>query len=244
MPYRRLPNTDKSRLKALKTAHEKGKDIPPFNLAFSQETLQRLSSFLPKYEKAITEYHNTYKIQTKDHKEYSKKLKKAKLYISHFIQVVNMSIMRGEMPGNTRSYYGLPENSKKLPSLNTEQELLDWGKKLIEGEAQRKLKGLPPVTNPTIAVVRVNYDNFAEAYRFQKKLQENHARAANHIQELRKEADQIIVNIWNEVEGYYEDKPEDIKREKASEYGVVYVYRKNELGRINLFGFDESSFAS
>jgi hypothetical protein len=244
MPYRRLPNTDKSRLKALKTAHEKGKDIPPFNLAFSQETLQRLSSFLPKYEKAITEYHNTYKIQTKDHKEYSKKLKKAKLYISHFIQVVNMSIMRGEMPGNTRAYYGLPENSKKLPSLNTEQDLIDWGKKLTEGEAQRKLKGLPPVTNPTIAVVKVNYDNFMEAYRFQKKLQENHARAADHIQKLRKEANQIIVNIWNEVERYYEDKPEDIKREKASEYGLVYVYRKNELGRINLFGFDESSFAS
>jgi hypothetical protein len=223
-------------MKALKTAHAKGKELPPFKLAFTQGTLQRLSSFLPKYEKAITEYHNTYKIQTKDHKEYSKKQKKAKLYISHFIQVVNMSIMRGEMPPGTRSYFGLKEDSKKLPPLNTEQELIDWGKKLIDGEAQRKLKGLPPITNPTIAVVRVNYDNFLEAYRFQKKLQENHARAAEKINDLRKEADSIIVNIWNEVEKAYENEPEDIKRENAGEYGVVYVYRKNELGRINLFG--------
>ena len=244
MPYRRLPNTDKSRLKALKTAHEKGKDNPPFKLAFSQETLQRLSSFLPKYEKAITEYHNTYNIQTKDHKEYSKKLKKARLYISHFIQVVNMSIMRGEMPPSIRTYYGLKENSKKLPPLNTEQDLIDWGKKLIDGEAQRKIKGLPPITNPTIAVVKVNYDNFLEAYRFQKKLQENHSRAAEHIQETRKEADEIIVNVWNEVEKSFEKEPEDIKRQKSSEYGVVYVFRKNELGRINLFGFDENSFLS
>jgi hypothetical protein len=231
-------------MKALKAAHEKGKDIPPFKLAFSQETLQRLSSFLPKYEKAITEYHNTYKIQTKNHKDYSKKLKKAKLYISHFIQVVNMSIMRGEMPPATRQYYGLKEDSKKLPSLNTEQELIDWGKKLIDGEAQRKIKGLPPVTNPTIAVVKVNYDNFVEAYRFQKQLQENHARAADKIQKLRKEADNIIVNIWDEVETYFGKEPEDIKREKASDYGIVYVFRKNELGRINLFGFDENSFMS
>ncbi|MFW5916288.1 MAG: hypothetical protein ACOCTM_02315, partial [Bacteroidota bacterium] len=89
MPYRRLPNTDKSRLRALKAAHEKGRELPPFKLAFSQETLQRLSSFLPKYEKGLTEYQNAYKMQRDNSKEYNNKLKKAKMYISHFIQVVN-----------------------------------------------------------------------------------------------------------------------------------------------------------
>lgn len=242
MPYRRLPNTDKSRLRALKNAHTKGKELPPFKLAFTQESLQRLSSFLPKYEKAIREYHDTYKIQTKNHKEYSNKVKKVKLYISHFIQVLNMSVIRGEMPPNSKKYYGLDENSRKVPSLNSEQDLLEWGQKLIDGENQRKIKGLPPVTNPTIAVVKVHYDKFVDAYRFQKQLQENHARSAETIQEFRKEADDIILNIWNEVEKTFEKEPEDIKREKASEYGVVYVYRKNELGRINLFGRNEQSF--
>ncbi|MFP4041285.1 MAG: hypothetical protein ACLFT6_00840 [Bacteroidales bacterium] len=242
MPYRRLPNTDKSRLRALKNAHTKGKELPPFKLAFTQESLQRLSSFLPKYEKAIREYHDTYKIQTKNHKEYSNKVKKVKLYISHFIKVLNMSVIRGEMPPNSKKYYGLDENSRKVPSLNSEQDLLEWGQKLIDGENQRKIKGLPPVTNPTIAVVKVHYDKFVDAYRFQKQLQENHARSAETIQEFRKEADNIILNIWNEVEKTFEKEPEDIKREKASEYGVVYVYRKNELGRINLFGRNEQSF--
>ncbi|MFP4018791.1 MAG: hypothetical protein ACLFUH_06040 [Bacteroidales bacterium] len=242
MPYRRLPNTDNSRLRAMKNAHTKGKELPPFKLAFTQESLQRLSSFLPKYEKAIREYHDTYKIQTKNHKEYSNKVKKVKLYISHFIQVLNMSVIRGEMPPNSKKYYGLDENSRKVPSLNSEQDLLEWGQKLIDGENQRKIKGLPPVTNPTIAVVKVHYDKFVDAYRFQKQLQENHARSAETIQEFRKEADDIILNIWNEVEKTFEKEPEDIKREKASEYGVVYVYRKNELGRINLFGRNDQSF--
>ncbi|MFP4604961.1 MAG: hypothetical protein ACOCZQ_01900 [Nanoarchaeota archaeon] len=242
MPYRRLPNTDKSRLRAMKNAHTKGKELPPFKLAFTQESLQRLSSFLPKYEKAIREYHDTYKIQTKNHKEYSNKVKKVKLYISHFIKVLNMSVIRGEMPPNSKKYYGLDENSRKIPSLNSEQDLLEWGQKLIDGENQRKIKGLPPVTNPTIAVVKVHYDKFVDAYRFQKQLQENHARSAETIQEFRKEADDIILNIWNEVEKTFEKEPEDIKREKASEYGVVYVYRKNELGRINLFGRNDQSF--
>ena len=241
MPYRRLPNTDKSRLKALRTAVDKGKEVPPFKLAFSQETLQRASSFLPKYEKAIKEYHEIYNIQTKNHKEYSKKLKKAKLYISHFIQVVNMSITRGEMPKNVRTFYGLNEDSKKLPPLNSEADIIEWGKNIIDGEAQRKIKGMPPVTNPTTAVVKVHYDNFHEAYTFQKKMYEKYDRAHNELQKLRKEANDIIVNIWNEVEKTFSNEPEDIKREKAKEYGLVYVFRKNELGNKNLFNFNNNS---
>jgi len=233
MPYRRLPNTDKARMRALKTAHEQGKEIPPFKLAFSQETLQRLSSFLPKYEKALSEYQNTHKIQTSNQKEYQNKLKKARLYISHFIQVVNMSISRGEMPAKTRTYYGMKEDEKRLPSLNTEQDLKEWGYHIIEGEEQRKKSGHPPVTNPTIAVVKVNYDNFIDAYQFQKQLQENHQRAADKIHELRKEADQIIASIWDEVERTYSDLSDQQRRSKAKEYGVVYFYRKNELGKLN-----------
>jgi len=241
MPYRRLPNTDKSRMKALKTAQEKGRELPPFKLAFSQETLQRLSSFLPKYEKTLTEYQQTYKIQKENNKDYYSKLKKAKMYISHFIQVVNMSVIRGEMPPKTRSFYGLAEDDKKLPDLNTENSLVEWGEKLIEGEEQRKKKNLPPITNPTIAVVKVHYDKFMDAYKFQKQLQENNQRAANNVNELRKEADDIITNIWDEVENTFSDRPDEFKRSHAKEYGVVYVWRKNELGSINYFNYKKNS---
>lgn len=241
MPYRRLPNTDKARMRALKTAHEQGREIPPFKLAFSQETLQRLSSFLPRYEKALTEYQNTYKKQVSNQKEFQHRLKKARLYISHFIQVVNMSIIRGEMPPKTREYYGMNRDDKKLPSLNTEQEIIDWGKKIIEGEEERKKSGLPPVTNPTIAVVKVNYDNFMDAYHFQKQLQENHHRSSAQIQELRKEADQIIASIWDEVEKTFSGESDQQKRAKAKEYGVVYFYRKNELGRLNFQHINNNS---
>lgn len=240
MPYRRLPNTDNSRLKALKSALNKGKNLPPMDLAFKQSTFQRVRSFLPKWEKAITEHKNTYDIQIKNNKEYQKKLKKAKLYISHFIQVVNMAIIRGELQPSVRKYYGMEENSSKLPPLNTEADVVEWGKKLIEGENTRKMSGHSPITNPTIAVVRVHYDNFSEAYNFQKTLQKNHARALNALADLRNEADDIILNVWNEVEETYSDLPEDLKREKAQEYGVVYVYRKNEIGRISLFKDNES----
>ena len=235
MPYRRLPNTDNSRLKALKSALKKGKELTPMELAFKQGTFQRARSFLPKWETAISEHKNTYDIQIKNNKEYLRKLKKARLYISHFIQVINMAIVRGELQASVRKDYGIEEDNSRLPSLSTESDVIEWGKKIIEGETKRKMSGNTPITNPTIAVVKVHYDNFMEAYKYQKMHQKNHTRALNHLAELRDEADDIILNIWNEVENSFNELPEDIKREKAQTYGLVYVYRKNELGRISLF---------
>ena len=152
-----------------------------------------------------------------------------------------MSIMRGEMPQKTREYYGMTKEDKKLPSLNTEQDIIDWGKKIIKGEEERKKSGLPPVTNPTIAVVKVNYDNFMDAYHFQKQLQENHQRSSAQIHELRKEADQIISSIWDEVEKTFSGESDQQKRAKAKDYGVVYFYRKNELGRLNFQHINNNS---
>lgn len=234
MPYRRLPNTDSSRLKAIKIAFKKGKELTPMDLAYKQGTFQRVQSFLPKWEKVITEHKMTYEIQIKNNKEFLKKFKKAKLYISHFIQVINMAIVRGELQPSVRNFYGLDEDYTRLPVLNTESDVLDWGKKIIDGETARKIQGLTPITNPTIALVKVYYDTFVEAHKFQKMLQKNHGRALSSLAELRAEVDDIILNVWNEVEDYYKDLPEDIKRENAQDYGVVYVYRKNEIGRISL----------
>ena len=47
--------------------------------------------------------------------------------------------------------------------------------------------------------------------------------------------DGVIQQIWNEVEHSYADLPEEMRREKASEYGLTYVFRKNELNNATLF---------
>jgi hypothetical protein len=240
MPYRRLPNTDSSRLKALTIALEKGKKLTPMDLAFKQGTFQRVRSFLPKWKNAILEHKTTYEIQIKNNKEYLKKIKKAKLYISHFIQVVNMAIVRGEMQESVREFYGIEKENSRLPSLGTEADVVEWGKKIIEGEAKRKMRGNTPVTNPTIAVVKVHYDNFIESYNFQKMLQKNHSRALTSLADLRNDSDEIILSVWNEVEESFSDIPDDLKREEAQKYGLVYVYRKNEIGQISLLKDNES----
>lgn len=232
MPYRRLPNTDSSRLKALRIALAKGKDLPPFKLAFSQSSLQKIQAFLPGFEQALMLKKQDYIKQVEHNKVYQKTIRKVRLYISHFIQVMNMAIARGEIPSTTRTFYEIKETDKNLPSLQTEGEIIAWGQNLIDGEARRIIKGLSPITNPTIAVVKVRYEQFLDAYNFQKTLQKKNVLNHQKLSVFREKANQIILQTWNEVEEYYNDLPENMKREKSKEYGLVYVYRKNEMRNI------------
>lgn len=234
MPYRRLPNTDAARIKALSVAYKKGKELTPFQLAFSQSTFSKIELFINSFEKAMINYKATYNVQVEKSKDYVLNTKKARLYLSHFIQVVNMAIARGELPEKTRTIYGMDIDEQKVPSLNTEKELIDWGKKIIDGEAKRIMNAQQPITNPTIAVVKVRYENFVESYNHQKILQQNTQRMLNELNALRTKADDIILNIWNEVEASFKDLPDDLKREKCTDYGVVYVFRKNELKGLQL----------
>lgn len=233
MPYRRLPNTDAARLRALRIAYSIGKELPPFKLAFTQSTLQKIQSFLPSFEKALLECKHAYTKQIEKNKEYLPVLKKAKLYISHFIQVLNMAIARGDLPVSEKHFFGLKENIKKLPSLNSEADVIKWGEKLLLGESLRTRQGRSHITNPTIAVVKVRYENFLDSYKFQKMLQKDHSRAQEKLENLRIKADEIILNIWNEVEQHFRNESEEDRRVKAKDYGLVYVFRKNEIVNIN-----------
>ncbi|NJM16372.1 MAG: hypothetical protein HC896_14250 [Bacteroidales bacterium] len=206
-----MPNTDVSRLKALKTAYRKAKELPPFNLAFSQSAFQLVQSFLPGFEKSILNYKHGYKNQVEKNKDYIKEMSRAKLYISHFIQVLNMAIVRGELSADNRAFFNMDVKEKKLPTLNTEADIIKWGERLIQGERNRKIKGLTPISNPTIAVVQVRYEKFMDAFQFQKTIQKTNAMHLNKLASLRREADNIIQKVWNEVEDAYMNLPEEEK---------------------------------
>ena len=234
MPYRRLPNTDVARLKALKQAHQKGREFPPFKLAFSQSTFNKVQALLPNFEAAVRLYKSTYAAGITKGREYPANFKKAKLYISHFIQVMNMAIARGELHPNNRTFYGLDEHDSKVPEMNTEAELIKWGELVIAGETERLKKGMTPITNPTIAVVKVRFKQLLDAHHSKKINQKNNIRILNDVSALRTQADEIILSVWNEVEQHFSNLPDNLMRENSAEYGVAYVYRRNELKKLNV----------
>lgn len=229
MPYRRLPNTDTARIKAMRIALEKGKEVPPHKLAFSSKTLVRLQRNLPQFELNIKLYRQSLASQNKKNKDYNDILKKARIYLTHFIRVMNMAVVRGDLPLETRVYYGLEINESTVPSLNTENELLSWGRRIIDGEEFRIRKCGNPINNPTIAVVKVRFENYVEALNYHNALVKKTFDYADKNNLLRKEADEIILLLWNEIEATNINFPEEMRKNQNEEYGLVYFYRKSEL---------------
>jgi len=235
MPYRRLPNTDLARIRAMKAALKKGTVLHPFDLAFSQALFLNLKSFVPVFEKAVEDQRRAANTQATKNKDYLNAFKKAQMYISHFIQVLNFTIARGELAAKIRKYYGFDVNDKKVPSLNTDEELIEFGTNLIKGEHTRTMEGGSPILNPKISLVAMYFDKFMDAYQNQKKLKENSSKANLNVASLRMKADQLILDVWNEVEKHFESLDPDEKRKLSASYGLVYVYRKSEKKSVESF---------
>ena len=234
MPYRRLPNTDSARLRAFKKAIEMSKEIPPFRLAFSMKTLVKIQGFLPLFEHSISHQRQMLVNQNEKAKSNQETARKARLYLTHFLRVMNMAVTRGELPPETRTFYGIASDDSTLPSLATENELVAWGKRIIDGEEYRIRKGYSPVTNPTIAVVKVRYEKFLETRSHCKTVNRRASDCVNKTAGMRQEADELITLLWNEIEASFSSLPEEEKRANAEKYGLVYVFRKHEKTRKNL----------
>ena len=229
MPYRRLPNTDAARIRAMKTAFQRGQELPPHKLAFSAKLLIELNRLLPLYENAINIYRNSVNVENSKSKNYPETIRKARMYLTHFVKVMNMAVIRGDLPAEIRTFYGMNINDTTVPSLITENELFDWGKKIIEGEELRIRNGGSPITNPTVAVVKVWYENFLKALHYNNTQAKKNSDYMEKNNSLRREVDKLIVEIWNEVEKTHAEYSEDVRKTLNEEYGLVYFYRKREL---------------
>lgn len=228
MPYRRLPNTDNARIKALKTAIEKCSDSNFNDVVVSMKSLYRARLVIDKFVRMCDIYQQTFEIQIKANKSFQVQVKNVRMYLSHFIQVLHLAVIREEIKSDNLCLYGLEESNMQVPDLNSNEMLLEWGIKIIDGEEKRIANGGVPIYNPTIAKVKVMYSIFKDGYYTQQIHQKATNRTQNNVVNFRTEIDEIILKLWQEVEDANMDLHPRKKIEKNKEYGIVYYYRKGE----------------
>lgn len=228
MPYRRLPTTDAARIRALKTAADKADQLEIDQLAFTTRYIHPLRNFCQQLETIKFQQTQSWKQVVSQGKGFQQDILKTKMYLTHFIQVLNMGILRDEMTPETRRFFGLHPDDKKVPRMTTDAELFEWGKLIIEGESKRIRTGGTPIMNPTIAKVKVWYDRFKDKHHSQQIANKSYQRATQQLVDIRRKTDGLIQAVWNEIEAHYEDIPDAERRSKAEEYGIVYVFRRNE----------------
>jgi hypothetical protein len=230
MPYRRLPNTDNARIRALKTVIEKsetsyGPDVVSFNV-------QKINIMLRNFESAQTRYKDSLDAQAAANKKFQKLIRNARLYISHFIQVLNFCVIRNEIRKDVKQLYGIDPDNFTVPDLLSNDSLLFWGKNIIKGEQTRLSQGGAPIYNPTVARVNVAFSQFKDAYVAQKTFQNTTARQLNSLSRLREDIDSVLILLWNQIEEAFSGLPPKERLEKCKEYGIVYYLRKEEKEKV------------
>jgi len=210
MPYHRLPNTDNARIRALKSAIEKAANTDFPELSFTE------------FEQLSARYRQLYDIQVNAGHSFAKTTQNARIYISHFIQILYMCVVRSEIKEEQLDLYGLGNARLVIPDLTSPEQLLEWGEKIIRGEYQRISHSGVPIYNPSIAKVNVMFTLFKDGYQTQKLHLKATACALQEVAAYRERVDKIIFEIWEEVEKHNTGLPPEKQLARNREYGIVY----------------------
>ena len=228
MPYRRLTKTDQARLHALQKAVQQAGNAAYNDQAINYRTLTEAQRFLMQFENQVAQYHANFDSKVTANKQYRHRVRNARMYISHFIQVLNLAVIRGEIKRAQKELYKLDPKSNALSDLSTEEGLMEWGQNIIDGENKRTAAGGFPIYNPAINKVKVHYEMFKEDYTSHALHKKTHSRVFEDTETLRKQADEIILSIWDQVEAFYKDELPYAKLQKCQAYGMIYYYRTGE----------------
>lgn len=228
MPYRRLPNTDQARLRSIKRALQRASEAGFGENPFTFKTRTEAEHVLSQFETLVSQHQDNVESTVEANRRYRRLFRNAKMYLSHFITVLDMTVTRGEIKREMKSLYGLDPDSHNLPDLSHAEDVIYWGQKIIDGEMKRQSMGGFPLYNPGINKVKVHYDILCEntpAHTFQRK---NTSRVYEDLEILREQADALILEMWNQVEEFYHDDLPYAKMCHCKDYGVIYYYRPDE----------------
>ncbi|GHU80368.1 hypothetical protein FACS1894145_6680 [Bacteroidia bacterium] len=227
MYLKRVPETDDAKIRALQAAVDREEINGGQEFILSDEEIEEWRLFITSYEGARFVLKQAVKDSTKSQAEYGELFKNAQLYVSHFIKVLQMTVIRNEIRLDALSDYGFEsEKELELPDLSTEEAIVYWGEKIIQGEARRMSRGGYPLYNPAIAKVKVHYELFQDIAHSNKIYKQNVIRQQAVLYEMQKKAESMIRDIWSRVEEKYGNLPLQDLSQVFQSYKINYHYQK------------------
>ena len=224
----RLPETDEERMDILQATIAQEEINEAWDRILSIMELQELRIFTTSFEGAYFILKQATIDRDKTKNLYDELFKNAQLYVSHFIQVLFLTVIRNEIKDENLPQYGLQEKNPVMPDISTEEAVLRWGENLMRGESERTCHGGIPLYNPAIAKVKVHYELFKESIQNLAICEKNVSRLENNMDDIRKKANEYIRKIWTKVEERYSRTSPDEQALRFKAYKMQFYYRKGE----------------
>jgi len=229
---KKLPETDEERIDVLRAAAVQEEINESYDKILPIIELRELSNFTKSFEGSLFLLNQTIIDRDKAKNHYDELFKNAQLYISHFIQVLFLTVIRNEIKAENLVLYGFSEKDPILPDLSNEEAVLKWGDNIIRGEAERISRMGIPLYNPAIAKVKVHYELFKESIQSLNIFEKNLSRFQNNMNNLSIKANELICGIWTKVEERYSNSSPEEQALRFKAYKIQYR-RKGE--QLNVF---------
>jgi hypothetical protein len=229
VPFRQLPATDSTRSKALSAALKKSAASASADRLISSTTAASLTTFNTQWDKEITDRADALGTQTSSTAALDAAGIKLRMATSHFIQVFQLGVARGIFSPSGRASYELSVNEETVPNLAAEADLLLWADRIIMGEPRRVANfsepemAMPAATD--VSAARAAYETELTRQSAAKDALEGEQ---SDVNDLRPAADQLIKDIWDEVEFGLRQLDAPTLRRRAREWGVFYALRPGE----------------
>jgi hypothetical protein len=220
---RKLPQSNPSRLTALRVAHTKANANAVNAAVLRSPTFARLLAIYPLFKAgmdAILAFEIVMQQSTVDKNTAQSD---CKIYTSHFLQTVMMAVERKEMNATVLAGYGLAVSNPKVPALVSEQDIVSAAENTVTGENARVALGGTPLPMPTLAQVQLRLTGFSNALTNQSDNDDHLDSLQEAVENMIEEADGVIRKIWDEIETVYNEETIESKRENARQWGVVYI---------------------
>lgn len=152
-----------------------------------------------------------------------------RMIVSHFIQVYQMGIARGDFAAAGRAVYELSVNEETVPNLDAEAALLLWADRIVKGDPRRVPQfSEAPMAMPAASAVAAALQSYHEKLEAQTEAKDQLEAEQADVIDLRAEADQVIRDVWDEIEFALRQLEAPTLRRRAREWGVVYAQRPGE----------------
>ena len=233
MPEIIFPTSDIGRLALLERIHQSATDeltdeAEQKELAAFLKTLaDELGGFLTVYQPTVKAVQTALGARARGTGERRRAAKRLDMLVRDFFVVLKRRMRRDDEPADLWHTYGM-QSDGLLPDPKSADELLQWGRRIVEGDADAVAAGYPAMVNPSAQQVHTALEAARSKMSGAPQADRAYNRAQADAQANRAQADSFIrrVNMLLDYQLYGHERA-DIRRIKRM-YGFVYRYQTGE----------------
>lgn len=229
MPTLRIPHSDVGRLTFLRTAAQTAtKDQANGLIYMTPHTLRELNEFLNIFDLAFLHVSAAVGERSREVEESEAAMVELKLVLDDLWEVLRRRLRRSSEPIGVLRFYGLDVDGQP-PSPDTHEEWLELAEQVIEGDAQAVAAGYAAAVCPSVAELQAALDSARKELDDVTPAERELNRAQKAVLSLRQQADDLILDIVEELRFHSRKEDPASQRHLLRTYGATYRYQPGEV---------------